>query len=356
MKKKVSMQKATLASVSKEPQEADPDYLELEAKVCREFCAGQLPSAIAKAFNLSREQPYKILQLAAQRRRLEYIPLLHFEQAFKLELKYPGLRARVVHSGISLDVAFQTASWLLELVQEHRQHADRSEIHIGFAGGGLLRETARLLSRMLRENRTNFENFTFVFHAMVAGFNSQNPMNDPNAFFGFFAGEPALQVRFIHLLAPGIVTPEAARTLRTIKAIEDAYKSAQELDIIVSSAGAHWNTGCSKLRQLYQEGNPLSESLAELQKAKTIGDILWRPISERGPVLTETSIRAMTLLDLPDLPSFISKKKKVLLVLAPCGSCGKPKGQILNAVLKWKERPITHVVLDSRAAMEALAH
>jgi hypothetical protein len=63
----------------------------------------------------------------------------------------------------------------------------------------------------------------------------------------------------------------------------------------------------------------------------------------------------MTLLDLRNLPAFISKNKKVLLVLAPCGSCGKPKGQILNAVLKWKERHITHAVLDSRAAIEALA-
>ena len=332
------------------------DRLELEAKICREFCTGEkMLSEIGRTFGVGRERVYRILRSAAKDGRFEYSAPLRFKQSQQLEAECPGLKARVVRSALGLDVAFQTAKWLKELIYEHRrEQSSRKDIHIGFAGGGLLRETARLLSRMLREGSREFQDFTFVFHAMVAGFNPRNPMNDPNAFFSYFADHPMLNVTFINLLAPGIITAEAARSLRRIAAIKEAYDRAEELDIVVTSAGAHWQTGCSRLCQLYQLESSASELLANLRKAKTIGDILWRPISNRGPVDIETGVRAMTLVDLRDLPSMIQKRKKVMLVLAPCGTCGKSKREVLRAVLKWSEPYITHVVADSRTAAEAL--
>jgi len=334
----------------------DLDRQEVVTRVCRVFCEGNKTlSEIGKEVGVSREIPYRILQHEARLHRFEYFAPLQFDQAHKLESQHPWVRLRVVHSTHRPDVAFQTARWLADLIRQHRREKpERDDVHIGFAGGGLLSETARLLARILREPSEDFRQLTFVFHAIVAGFNPRNPLNDPNAFFGYFAGEPTLRVSFVNLLAPGFVTAEAARTLRTIEAIEDAYVRAKELDIIVTSAGAHWTKGCSRLCQLYKEEAP-AESLTELQRANTIGDLLWRPIGESGPVEVETGMRALTLIDLPDLPPLIRAGNKVVMALGPCGTCGEPKGDVLRAVLSWKGHYITHAVVDSRTAAEALS-
>ena len=332
------------------------DRQELVSKVCRLFCEGKHSlAAIGKMLGIGRELPYRLLQHEASLHRFEYVAPLQFDQAHRLETLHPWVRLRVVHSTLPSDVAFQTAKWLADLIRQHRREKpERDDVHIGFAGGALLSETARLLAGILREPSEDFRQLTFVFHAIVAGFNPTNPLYDPNAFFGYFAGEPTLQVSFVNLLAPGFVTAEAARTLRTIKAIEDAYARAKELDIVVTSAGAHWMKGHSRLAQLYKEEGP-AQSLTELEKAKTIGDLLWRPISDSGPVEIETGVRALTLIDLPDLPPLIRAGNKVVLALGPCGSCGGPKGDVLRAVLSWKGHYITHAVVDTRTAAEALS-
>jgi DNA-binding transcriptional regulator LsrR (DeoR family) len=332
---------------------------ELEAAVCREFCKGKKTlSEIAKLVGIGRERTFPILQSAARLKRFEYIAPPEIEQTYQLKQRYPDQRFRIVRSRGSLDVAYQTAAWLLQLVREYRkEYVDRKEIHVGFAGGGLLRETARLLSDKLRRASEEFRDVTFIFHAMVAAFNPRDPMNDPNAFFSYFAAEPLLiSVRFINLLAPGIVTDDEMRTLRSIQAIKEAYDVAGQLDIIVTSAGAHWDRECSRLCQLYLEYKSSPQSFASLQEAGTIGDVLWRPISHSGPVEIKAGIRAMTLVDLKDLPGLIVKKKKVVLALGPCGTCEGPKGDVLRAVLNWREPHVTHVVADSRTAAEAMAN
>jgi hypothetical protein len=128
----------------------------------------------------------------------------------------------------------------------------------------------------------------------------------------------------------------------------------KELDIVVTSAGAHWKKGCSRLCQLYKEEGP-AESLTELQNANTMGDLLWRPISDSGPVEVETGVRALTLIGLPDLPPLIRAGNEVVMVLGPCGTCSEPKGDVLRAVLGWKGHYVTHAVVDSQTAAEALS-
>ena len=330
---------------------------ELEAVVCREFCKGTKSlSEIAKLVGIGRQQTFPILRSAAKLQRFEYLAPPEFEQTYQLQQRYTHTRFRIVRSRGLLDVAFQTASWLLQLIRECRkEQSNQKEIHIGFAGGGLLREIARLLSDKLRRASEEFRDITFVFHAMVAGFNPRDPMNDPNAFFSYFVADPrTISVRFINLLAPGIATDEAVRTLKTIHAISEAYTAADDLNIIVTSAGAHWDTKCSRLCQLCMEDKSSPQSFARLKEAETIGDVLWRPINRRGPVEIETGIRAMTLIDLNQLPNLIAQKKKVVLTLGPCGTCGNPKGEILRAVLNWPEPHVTHVIADSRTAAEAL--
>ena len=42
--------------------------------------------------------------------------------------------------------------------------------------------------------------------------------------------------------------------------------------------------------------------------------------------------------------------KKVLLVLGPCGLCGSPRGDLLQALLSFEKRYLTHLVTDVRTA------
>ena len=86
-----------------------------------------------------------------------------------------------------------------------------------------------------------------------------------------------------------------------------------------------------------------------LDKEKCVGDVLWRPIARTGPIVTETKLRALTLVELTDLPKLIKRGKQVLLMLAPCGVCHEPKGELFKTVLNLapSQQIVTNVVVDS---------
>ncbi len=334
--------------------EPAPDDEALVSLVAREFCKGQQTlSQIAKRLGISREQTYPLLRWAASSNRFRYVPPLEEQLSSQLHQEHSWLtRVEVIQTSVAADIAHHTAALLMELIGEHRQqHPDSREIHIGFAGGYLLREAARLFARSLQGTTEDLEGFAFCFHAMVAGFNPLNPMEDPNAFFVYLADGLPVESRFVRLLAPGLVTPEVERTLKPIEGIKEAYQAREKLDIVVSSAGAHWDKGCSRLHKLYSERGA-TQLIEDLTGARCIGDMIWRPVGRTGPIHMETRLRAMTLLDPSELPGFLQEGKKVLLALGPCYDCGKPKGEILDAVLRWKPRHISHLVVDTGSVYE----
>lgn len=300
---------------------------------------------------LNREEPYRLLAFAAKREWLRFQAPLSHEVADKIQDRFPKLSdVRVVRTGVSDDISHHVAAMLMdEICSPNQLRSANSEVHIGFAGGVALRKTARKFSQMLKEPREGLPR-KIVFHAMVAGFNMQDPSTDPNGFFAYFAGEPSLQVKtsFIGLLAPGIVRPSEIDKLRSIEYIRDAYERVKEIDIIVTSAGGHWQEGHSGLRHLYSLWAP--QSLEQLNRAGCIGDMMWRPLGVGGPLEVRTKMRTVTLMELNDLPRFIQQKKKVLLLLGPCGNCGGPKDEVLKAILSYRQRLITHLVVDSRSA------
>jgi hypothetical protein len=78
--------------------------------------------------------------------------------------------------------------------------------------------------------------------------------------------------------------------------------------------------------------------------------MLWRPLAEKSPITTATEYRALTLVELDFLPTFISQGKHVLLMLAPCAQCDRHKGRVLQTILGQTQHLVTHVVVDSRSA------
>ena len=155
---------------------------------------------------------------------------------------------------------------------------------------------------------------------------------------------------FVGLSAPSMVKPEDIPSLRDLSEIDGAFKAVDDIDIIVTS-GTEWLDDESALRHRMQRSQ---KSVRALESAGCVGDILWRPIAEDGPIEEETEIRALTLIELGELESFIQRGKRVLLMLAPCGRCHAPKGRLLRCVLKQDRTLITDLVVDSRSVAQMI--
>ena len=212
-----------------------------------------------------------------------------------------------------------------------------------------MRKVARSFASLLRQPQEGLP-ATVVFHAMVAGFNIDDPTTDPNAFFTYLVDDPAICVktRFVALHAPPLVATQRLKELRDWEGIRESYERASELDVIVTAA-SEWrfedHLPHVPLWHHMQTRSP--KSLERLTSADCIGGMLWRPLSHKGPIAIETEVRAMTLMELNDLPGFIGKGGKVLLVLGPCAACHRPKPEVLKAVLTMDSHLITHLVVDS---------
>lgn len=335
------------------------DKTELLTVVCKLICRGYKASRIQKELAdrykivVSREEPYQILALAAKQGWLKFSPPSAHALRESMKREHPWLTGvDVVHTATFDDVAQRGAEMLLELVRTHRAPPYSKDVcHIGFAGGHAMRRVAECFARLLREPAEGLPS-TIVFHAMVAGFDLNEPATAPNAFFTYFIHDPAMRIktRFVGLHAPALVRSKQMTDLKGLPGVREAYVGAKDLDIVVTSASL-WGDEHSMLRRYMANSE---DSLVALQKAGCLGDMLWRPISRKGPIGMATDIRAMTLVELGDLPGFIARGSHVLLVLGPCGGCGQPKSELLDMVLGLDPRLITHLVVDSRAAREVL--
>jgi len=296
-----------------------------------------------------------MLGWAASKKWLQTVTPLAHDLAERIQERHGWLkRIDVVNSCTSDDVSYRVASLLLELIREfHSAHPDDKEVHVGFAGGSALKKTAAICARLLREEWRDLP-IRIVFHAMVANFNLQDPTTDPNAFFTYLGADAGIPVHteFVSLLAPGFVKSELRQQLIQIDEVQQAMRRASEIDIFVTSAGGHWEQGHSALYDMYHRKSP--ESLRVLRDNGCLGDLSWLPISARGPVEAETEFRAVTLMELKDLDTYIRSGKQVVLMLGPCGECRRPKDDVLRAILEMRPHLITHLVAESRVIRAVL--
>jgi DNA-binding transcriptional regulator LsrR (DeoR family) len=338
---------------------ADEDALDLQERIalaCKYFCEGHPPSKIQKLMmkkhkiEISREKPYKYIAHAAKQGWIQYVaPAEHRlrEQLLKDHAWLQGVE--VVHTSVFDDVAYHAARMLLELLRTRRRSPyGKKEVHIGFAGGHIMRRVAERFAGLLGQSHDGLPE-SLVFHALVAGFNVDEPTTAPNAFFTYFVNDPAIQVeiKFVGLHAPPIVESAQFPRLKKLEGIKEPLARLSELDIIVTSAGSWTKTCKHAMLHVYMERS--RPSLKKLEDAGYLGDMLWRPIGPDGPIEIETEIRAMTLVELSTLPAFIEKGNAVLLALGPCSACYEPRTEILGTILGLKENLITHLVADSRS-------
>jgi DNA-binding transcriptional regulator LsrR (DeoR family) len=333
------------------------DKRDMISIACHYLCKGhtvrEIQDLVKKEYpdaKLKREDVYSLFREAAKLGWVNFRPPRTLRLATAIGDNYSWLKSvRVVHTAVLQDVARHAAKTLVGLLQAYRRERDRNEVHIGFAGGHSMRALAHAFADELCEPVRDLPRHV-VFHALAAGFDPTDPTTNPNAFFTYFLYKPVLQIEphFMGLSAPAIVTPEDLRRLKKLPDIKEAFAAAKKIDIVVTSGGV-WKDGDSALRKRVEKS---AQCMETLKKAKCEGDLLWRPLSRRGPIEKETEYRALTLIELSQLPAFIQARNRVLLMLAPCGACHQPKGSLLECVLNQKRPLVTDLVVDSGTASQ----
>lgn len=334
------------------------DHEETVAAVCKYFCRGYTPSAIADlmkehyGIEMTREAPYKYLRYAALHNWLQFTAPRQDQLSQQMSHDYPWLhQVEVVHTSVVDDVAYRAAAMVVELLRAYRRPPHpKAEVHVGFAGGYSMRTVAEKLAALLQQPIDDLPD-TVVFHTLVAGFDFDTPVTDPNAFLTYFTS-PTMQVktRFVLLHAPTIVQPGQMDDVLQLPGVKEAYQSIEQLDLIVTSAAVMTDEH-GMLYRYYDRNSP--ETVTLLQRDGCVGDMLWWPLARHGPLdPSQYPYRSLTLIDLTKLPDYIRRGTQVLLVLGPCGACNTLKTDILDTILHLDDHLITHVVVDSRTMRE----
>ena len=331
------------------------EYEETVAAVCKYFCRGYLPADIADlmqeryGLKMSREAPYKYIQYAAAHNWLQFLGPREDRLSDTMRTHYPWLQqAEVVHTSMMDDVAYRAAVMVVELLRAYRRR-HKDIVHIGVTGGYSMRTVAEKLAALLQQPIDGFPK-TVVFHTLVASFDVDTPVTDPNAFLTYFVS-PAIQhwldVRFVMLHAPAMIEPKEMPKVLALPGVEMACQQVHKLDLIVTSA-AVMNDPHSMLSRYYAEPTPTRDLL---KRDGCVGDMLWWPLARHGPLdLSQYPYRSLTLIELRELPDYIQRGTQVLLALGPCGQCGELKTDILEALLHLDDHLLTHLVVDSRTA------
>ncbi len=335
------------------------DRTEVISLVCKYFCEGKTVAEIVKMMkaqhgvHLNREQPYKMLSRAAALGWLKFEASLDHRLTEWMQQEYGNLDSiEVVHSASTEDLAYHAAAELVRLLRKYREGAQqRDKVHIGFAGGPTMRKLARHFADLLCQPQHGMPE-KICLHALVSGFNPHDPTTDPNAFFTYFVRRPGLpfEVEFVGLHAPALVKTDDFLNLKNMIGIREAYNLRHKIDIFVT-AGAEWEDDHSLFKTCMKRSE---DAFQKLERAGCVGDMLWQPLGEHCPIEVPTDIRAMTLVELTELPDYIAQGKEVMLLLGSCGGCDRPKGKLLRTVLNQQRQLITHLITDSRTVSQAM--
>ncbi len=307
--------------------------------ICREL-KKKFPKVLVK-----REDPGWIIRWAARPPQgwLEFRTPIHLAHCAKIRDLFAVHEVEVVRSSEVAVIAKDAAGMLIHLLRSE----GKDEVHVGVAGGHTISALMKSLAKQMGAAIGDMPKIVH-FHALAAGFDPEEPITNPNAFITFFDGKfIPTKIRFTGLSAPAMVEPatyEKLKARNNFRDILEAFAAVRKLDIVVTS-GSTWHACAVLCKRM------TAEDRKTLERLGVVGDLLWRPISRRGPIEAETE-RAFTLIELKELQEFVKKGKKVLVALSPCGLCGALKGDLLECILKHKI--VSHVVVDARSAGQML--
>jgi DNA-binding transcriptional regulator LsrR (DeoR family) len=331
---------------------------ELVFAVCERFFKGEIPETIAEQLNeelsleqrgvkLTRERIYPLIRQGVQLGYLVLSPPMHRSLGQRLadRFRLDPTRVRVVSvrgKPAAEHLAAAGAELLLGLIRE--VGARRKPVHLGLGSGWTSMLVARRLVQLMRRG---YEGPGLVLHALSSGFDANDPLRSPVAFFGPFQ-ELSIDVSYVGLFASAVVPVEDYDGVKKQPGVRESFERAREIDIVVSSlASAQDEHGALNRFIHFGRGG-----MSDLKRQGWVGDFQYLPLSRQGPIRLDRGIRAVTLFELPDFVRMVqSKDKHVVLVAGPCGECGRTKEDALRPMLEEPSLKIwSHLVTDLETA------
>jgi hypothetical protein len=371
----------------------------LEARIFHHIENGVRPSELSKAlqndpalqsgdYPTSREQISRLVWDAIEDKRLKFVPEAEEKLAAglkatfvkKWKADYENCVFDVVPSTSAAQMAVVGAQMLLKLIQtcweEKKKKQDSEPLRIGFAGGItsalILSELPKWMLRNWDPSQAPSDSLPrkLVFHAVNAILASGNPDFNPSAYFHSFYRDQNVPIdtEFVAFPAPGIVLKSEWAKIEKLRTVEEAVKYADKLDIVLGSGG-HWGGGHRTLCDYITEScikddrlpdqclySQWEKEAAELKHAGCVGDLFWQPVFRNpGKASVKQEIGVASLFKLDQLSGLIKNGTRVMIILAPCSGCMRPKDELLEAILNFQTQPlVTHLVVNTHTAASFL--
>jgi DNA-binding transcriptional regulator LsrR (DeoR family) len=335
---------------------------ELLIRVCEQFLAGLSAPHIARWLNkelslgkhtppVTRVQVYALLNEARRRKLFALHSPLHITLRQRLADLYSKDREHFIvvsaRGASALEhVAAAAAELTLRLITELGQV--KGPVHIGLGAGSTTLRIAQHLAALLRgEPRVP----QLVLHALSTGSRVDQPRTAPVAFFGLF-DTPGIAIDYVGLFAPPVVRSRDYERVKAQPGVMQSFAAAQEIDLVLTSLASANDEHAAFNRFLEEYPNDVTV----LRQQGWIGDVQYRPYSANGPILHETSVRTVTLFELPELVGLARTPHKYVVVVAgPCGQCGRARSDALRPLLTVPDLALwSHLVMDMETAQELL--
>jgi DNA-binding transcriptional regulator LsrR (DeoR family) len=338
---------------------------EMLFRVCERFLAPEPESATGLAawlteelrgegfdVRVTRQQIYELVEEARKRSFFHMRPPLNVQLQRSIAAKYPVNIGRIavvpVGGAPALDVVAMEAAEVALRLMRSIAPTKRRRVHVGLGAGFTTRAIVQHLVTLLSKER---EPPPLALHALSTGFDGDQPSVAPMAFFGLF-DTLGLDIEYIGLFAPSMVRWQDYERVKRQPGARQAFERAGEVDIVITSLASAQDAHGTL--NSFLAGVP--EDIARLSQAGWVGDLQYRPYSQRGPLLVQTRFRAVTLFELSDLVTMVrSANRSVIVAAAPCTRCGQTRSAALHALLSVPGlRLTTHLVTDLSTARELL--
>jgi DNA-binding transcriptional regulator LsrR (DeoR family) len=332
--------------------------------LCSRFIEGERPTDIADWLSkeiddrVTREEVYPLLREAVRRRFFALLPPVSQVMSQRIADRFRGGedQDRIHVASVSAESArewlpYFAANLISKRIQKMGKRQDR--VGIGLGGGGTIMRVAEFLGAQLQ----SAENLPRLgLHVLTSGFALDRPRSAPITFLSFFAHVPT-KIECVGLFAPPVVDEEDYDRMKELPGIEESFRSAADIDLIVTSLASADDKDGELNEFLCTAGERTEGTLTALRNEGWVGDLLYHPYSSKGPITgVSPQVRTFSVSNLEDLKSFASDESKhVIVVCGPCGICGKTKAKALRPLLESEDLKVwTELVMDRTTAKELL--
>jgi len=267
-------------------------------------------------------------------------------------LDVPADRIRVVDAAgpaAAEQVARHGAEVTLDLIRALAAATDYDRIGVGLGGGHTLRRVSRHLADLLQRAG---DRPALAIHALSSGFDPCAPQYAPVTFLGAF--EPVAD-ELVGLFS-GVFEEAQARRMRDLPGVRESFRLARKIDVVVTSlASARDHAGALNLFLAHGDHPELAESRQRLQALGWVGDVLYEPYGDDGPIDAALQVRPVSVLDLADLRRRARSDDKAVVLVAGPSESGRSKADALLPLLtRPRLRVWSHLVVDAPTAEQVL--